>query len=136
MSDDRELFFVSFPEKYRKAPHPVLADIDVDAVIGLKAESLAHATAWARHWLGRTFEEPVLTYSSFLSAGNDRFPGGCPEIHVIPSARYFRNENDSQVTLWADGTLDAESASGRTIKAPADASSLGTEDSPWKEITP
>lgn len=132
--DEQELFFVSFPDKYRKVAHPVLADIDVDTVIGLRADSLADATSWARHWLGKTFED-VITYSAFLSAG-DRFPGGCPEIHTVPSARHFRNENGSQITLWADGTMDAESASGRSMKVSVEAATLGTEDSPWTEVGP
>ena len=131
--DERELFFVSFPEKYRTSAHPVLADIDVDTVIGLKAETLDQATAWARHWLGKNFED-VITYSTFLAAG-ERFPGGCPEIHSVPAARYFRNEAGSQITLWADGTMDAESANGRTMKVSVAADTLGTEDSPWKEVT-
>lgn len=125
------LFFVTLPQRYRKAAHPVLGEVDIDAVLGLKADNRQQASDWTNHWLGRSWSD-LLDYADFLAAG-DSFPHGCPRVWGVPRARYYSHPQGSRIIVWADGTMDAYTAGGKRKQTSATPEALEEGHGAWVE---
>lgn len=128
---EKALFLVTLPQRYRKASHPVLGEVDVDAVLGLRADNRQQASDWTNHWLGRAWSD-LLDYSDFLAAG-ESFPNGCPHIWEVPSARYYVHPQGSRIIVWADGSMDAYSKEGKRKQTSATPGALEQGHGAWRE---
>jgi hypothetical protein len=130
---ERRLWMVAVPVHYRYNAHPVLGHVNVDEVLGVKADHRAQVEDWVRHWLGRAWSE-ILDYDEWW-AQRRTWPDGCPKTWDVPPARHYTHPTAGRIVVWPDGSLEGYGPDGKRkhLNPAATAARLESGYGQWRE---